>query len=441
MNILVVGNGFDLSHFLPTKYDHFMFAMKSIQNFNNNFVDMNYKDIFGELLNTEYYFFDKTRQYYDINQVTIDQEKIKYFKLKLNNNIWYKYFLDHFNQIKTWIDFEQKIEEALILSAKAINLINDKYKDLGSFYYPIYTLPSRSEYEFYLTDREFDLLNYLGLIQTDSTQTSDDFKSGQFTKEFFIKEDYDTYGFDSKKYLYFLQKNLDEFIHIFNLYLCLIIDKMTPYKEFKIKDFVTIDQIYSFNYTSTFEKFYDKNAKIHYLHGKAGDNHNLVLGISEIKHDILKDLRAYSFTKYHQKIFKDTHYNFLSEEITKIKYYTKKIEEITLDYRSGIRPVTNVNSYTSEIQTYKNIINRADLNIFIWGHSLDISDDVYINEIFSFNEPSDNNVRVTIFHFNKSAKFDLLTNLFHILGKEKVEKWMKKGWLTFKENPEITQID
>ncbi|MDC5338508.1 hypothetical protein OHW59_17830, partial [Acinetobacter baumannii] len=112
-----------------------------------------------------------------------------------------------------------------------------------------------------------------------------------------------------------------------------------------------------------------------------------------------------------------------------------------LDYRSGIRPVTNVKSYTSEIQTYKNIINGADLNIFIWGHSLDISDEVYINEIFSFNEPSDNNVRVTIFHFNKSAKFDLLTNLFHILGKEKVEKWMKKGWLTFKENPEITQID
>ncbi|HAV3447557.1 TPA: hypothetical protein JIE24_001087, partial [Acinetobacter baumannii] len=26
MNILIVGNGFDLSHYLPTKYDHFMVA-------------------------------------------------------------------------------------------------------------------------------------------------------------------------------------------------------------------------------------------------------------------------------------------------------------------------------------------------------------------------------------------------------------------------------
>ncbi|OTL73720.1 hypothetical protein B9X64_13045 [Acinetobacter pittii] len=32
MNILIVGNGFDLSHYLPTKYDHFMVAMEAIEN-------------------------------------------------------------------------------------------------------------------------------------------------------------------------------------------------------------------------------------------------------------------------------------------------------------------------------------------------------------------------------------------------------------------------
>ena len=31
MNILIVGNGFDLSHYLPTKYDHFMDVMQSIE--------------------------------------------------------------------------------------------------------------------------------------------------------------------------------------------------------------------------------------------------------------------------------------------------------------------------------------------------------------------------------------------------------------------------
>ncbi len=49
----------------------------------------------------------------------------------------------------------------------------------------------------------------------------------------------------------------------------------------------------------------------------------------------------------------------------------------------------------------------------------------------------DNNVHVTVYHFNKVAKFDLLANLIYILGKEKVEYWMKNKWLTFKPNPEI----
>ncbi|TCB75290.1 AbiH family protein [Acinetobacter sp. ANC 4177] len=31
MNILIVGNGFDLSHYLPTKYDHFMDVMRAIE--------------------------------------------------------------------------------------------------------------------------------------------------------------------------------------------------------------------------------------------------------------------------------------------------------------------------------------------------------------------------------------------------------------------------
>ncbi|MEE1848748.1 AbiH family protein, partial [Acinetobacter baumannii] len=30
MNILIIGNGFDLSHFLPTKYDHFMEVMNCL---------------------------------------------------------------------------------------------------------------------------------------------------------------------------------------------------------------------------------------------------------------------------------------------------------------------------------------------------------------------------------------------------------------------------
>ena len=78
-----------------------------------------------------------------------------------------------------------------------------------------------------------------------------------------------------------------------------------------------------------------------------------------------------------------------------------------------------------------------DLDFYIWGHSLDVSDKEYIFDLFSLNDDMDRNVRVTVYHFNKTAKFDLLNNLLAILGKDKVEHWMKNKWLQFKENPKI----
>ena len=54
MNILIVGNGFDLSHYLPTKYDHFMDVMRAIEekNLGQPFLDVfrNSVDDFPTLL-------------------------------------------------------------------------------------------------------------------------------------------------------------------------------------------------------------------------------------------------------------------------------------------------------------------------------------------------------------------------------------------------------
>lgn len=83
------------------------------------------------------------------------------------------------------------------------------------------------------------------------------------------------------------------------------------------------------------------------------------------------------------------------------------------------------------------IKKTLNLDLFIWGHSLDLSDREYIEDIFSLNDDFDRNVRVVVYYFDDSAKFSLLNNLLAILGKDKVEKWMKKKWLEFKPNPEI----
>ncbi|MFG4637648.1 hypothetical protein ACF0B9_15250, partial [Acinetobacter baumannii] len=155
-----------------------------------------------------------------------------------------------------------------------------------------------------------------------------------------------------------------------------------------------------------------------------GENQNIVLGISELKGDLLRNLKAYGFTKYHQKLFKNTDYQFLSEDrnIQKILNFWKVIKERNLAITLA--------------EKEKHIIN-----IFIWGHSLDISDEIYINEVFSLNDGKYFNTNVIIYYFDNHAKFNLLTNLLHILGKEKVELWMKKGWLKFEPNPNIVELN
>jgi hypothetical protein len=214
-----------------------------------------------------------------------------------------------------------------------------------------------------------------------------------------------------------LQLKLDEFIELFNFYLEEVVKKLSPKNKFEpLKsdqyDLNKIDQIYSFNYTQTYLDFYNQTTKIDFLHGKSGEKQNMVFGISELEDDVLKKIKAYGFTKYHQKLMKNTNYGFLNHN-----------EEFdNLVNPSGMRE--------GEI-----------IQINIWGHSLDVSDEDYIQEIFSFNGNEDQYVRVTVFYFDTSAKFSLLANLLHILGKEKVEHWMKQGWLKFEPNSDIAQLN
>lgn len=222
------------------------------------------------------------------------------------------------------------------------------------------------------------------------------------------------YGFSSDQYLGFLYKELDSLIKLFNDYLVLVINELEITKNIQ-SPIDEIEQIYSFNYTKTFQRFYVGEQKIDYLHGRLGEDQNIVLGISNLTSQLLIDQKAYGFTKYHQKLLKQTDYSFLddSTEVFKIIKRGRTIVDKGLKF----------------------------FNFYIWGHSLDSSDQEYIHELFSFNLEKDQNVRVIVLYFNKQAKFDSLANLLDILEKEKVEKWMKKGWLKFEKNPNIAEIN
>ncbi|MCF1331054.1 bacteriophage abortive infection AbiH family protein [Acinetobacter baumannii] len=443
MNILIVGNGFDLSHYLPTKYDHFMVAMGAIENWDEQKGEMQFDDLFGSLYEKENYFFKYTKAMYQTDEIKISTEQVKELKQKLKENVWYQYFSDHVREIKTWIDFEQKIEEALIYTTHFLDKINEVSLNENKLERVIRTSGYKaSDYDnkfIYLGEKMCHVLCSIGLLNKDYYNVGYD-DNGRFRKEIATEEtnsheyvisskfirsfsNYDIYNNEGG--LNFLNNQLDSFILIFNLYLELFIKTLTPIVDL-IEDFNFgfVDKIFSFNYTNTYIKFYDASVDTDFLHGSCGENQNIVLGISELKGDLLRNLKAYGFTKYHQKLFKNTDYQFLSEDrnIQKILNFWKVIKERNLAITLA--------------EKEKHIIN-----IFIWGHSLDISDEIYINEVFSLNDGNYFNTNVIIYYFDNHAKFNLLTNLLHILGKEKVELWMKKGWLKFEPNPNIVELN
>ena len=443
MNILIVGNGFDLSHYLPTKYDHFMDVMGAIEakdtgslpeNLEEKEIDerlnllektfqkregiaspshdMAFDELFSKTRDPK--FIEKTKEFYLTESVEMCAKDVLRLQYRLDSNCWYQYFKMHVNDVKTWIDFEQKIEEVLFSFAEAMSFIEQ--------------INNKSENSFTLGNLE----NTVGKRNTIILNCFHIFENKGMRKGFNAKFCYgknDKNGMNPSSFLEFTHKQLEDLIEIFNLYLELIVSKLfqNTMIEINAKEWSYPDKIFSFNYTNTYQRLHD-SVNVEYLHGSCGEYQNIVLGISDLEDESLKKIKAYGFTKYQQKLFKDTHYLFLDEFKRKILLHKKSVEDFERDYHEVDK--------ASQRKLF-GIGEKLNLRIAIWGHSLDVSDKDYILDLFSLNDDIDRNVRVTVYYFDKTAKFSLLNNLLAILGKDKVEQWMKNKWLCFKPNPEI----
>ncbi len=462
MNILIVGNGFDLSHYLPTKYDHFMLVMKAIEKKDLNkpindvlyspfehpihlitkyfkithaldqkSYQMNFEQLFSEFKQSrDMDFIHKTKGNYDVSSIYLTAVQIYEIQNKLKKNGWYQYFKNHVEEIKTWIDFEQKIEEVLIVLAKSIVQIEKVEMNIND-QFDLLDILSKKHID---TLNFFGFSNNVGGAVKIGGRVTNIQRQAYISTKFCHGKNIDN-GFSATAFLDFLQQELEDFIQVFNLYLELIVDKLSSINSISLETdgWTYPDKIFSFNYTDTYQRLHD-SVNVEYLHGSHGENQNIVLGISDLDDVSLKKLKAYGFTKYHQKLFKDTDYIFL-DEFKRIIEDGKKKFDADLKLMSA-NALNDISARFIKRGLGSNA-TTLDLNFMIWGHSLDISDKDYILDLFSLNDDIDRNVRVTVYYFDKTAKFSLLNNLLAILGKDKVEQWMKNKWLCFKPNPEI----
>lgn len=304
MNILIVGNGFDLAHGLPTKYADFL-----------KFIDFFYKHkaqessrlelIAGEDIHCYKYFTDlfNSKQDSEFDQYLYDQSRKTIHELSdlCKDNAWIKYFSEVYKSREQkgkdgWIDFESEI--SLI-----IQTFNSVSRDIQE------TI-QKGGVGTVLSQRQLNVLA-LFVEKMDSS-------SGMAT-HVWKKEEID---FWKQKLL----EDLNKLTRALEIYLSDYISNFMLGNGLPdIKNLPYLDKILSFNYTCAYQRIYGEHPflEFDYVHGKADlrndiQSTNMVLGIDEyLEGDARdKDLEFIEFKKFFQRIHKETGGEHFSVSLT-----------------------------------------------------------------------------------------------------------------------------
>lgn len=127
-NILIIGNGFDLAHNLPTRYTDFLTFVNAWNSLYDNMSKGNYSGSQQSIpapengrMTIEYVssFLNVSPQYYN-------KDYVKKFNELVEENLWIKYFKHICYHKEKWIDFEQEI-------GNVISMVSYYYKTLPGY--------------------------------------------------------------------------------------------------------------------------------------------------------------------------------------------------------------------------------------------------------------------------------------------------------------------
>ena len=429
MKILVIGNGFDLAHELPTKYTNFLEFVKVIKQALSK----------GNLTGIDWGNTDTKVKNFLIHNKGKVQEKLFSNRLMwedlINNNFWIDYFLPIYIDRKRngkdgWIDFESEISEV-------IQSLDDDMHGLSQIY----------NIEDIVNDLSNDFLREMYSDYIDAVQPINPVDNG-FSEGISFKEIRDK-----------LLKDLNRLIRAFEIYLTEYVEKIdievispdieeivaTKNNDRGQKDFL-YSKVISFNYTNIYEQIYlrkydvDCNENVvDYIHGKANanntiDTNNMVLGIDEYlgKKKRNKYVEFITFKKFYQRIHKGTG--------CKYKEWTDTIKGDFADYQIELE----------KSKTEKNIMNlKATVNklkkqylnkhhVYIFGHSLDVTDKDILRDLIL-----NDNVHTTIFYHDKDTMGQQIANLVKVIGQKELIRRAggKDKLIEFKPQKPMNPID
>lgn len=240
MHILILGNGFDIAHDLPTKYSDFLNYCKE-----------------------------------QLQEKTENKSSNLFF-----TNLWVRHFLTIQQEMgENWIDLENEISKVIIYISRLSMMNNkDEHKIFTKYYYD-------NNFSFYIIDRYLD--SPLGHFYPEKGYS-------RCQQENQIK--YIVYFSSPKGVVEFLYEQLREFTKLFEEYLQEEVLKhinieskyKLSLKSIGVKEKDKNIRVLSFNYTDTCERLYKHKFNTYcefkikpvYVHGKTLDceNCNLILG-------------------------------------------------------------------------------------------------------------------------------------------------------------------
>ena len=402
MNLLVIGNGFDLAHGLPTRYSDFLdFMALSINKvydwrFHWGFPDKvkgNKKTYYHEL---EYSALDNIlvdlKQFPKFNEPVKNIFNNNEIEQLINNNFdfrmvqmndWLRYLLCIYSYKKSlenpaymWIDIEYEIEELLIRLQSLEKIFGEES------IFPI-TVPYINGND--KTPKEFYFTTLFERFRRKNNIPEDKIKSEVFSILF---QDLEKFNLLLKFYLTLVQKKFhNEDRRVFNI-------------NTNSENAINIDHIISFNYTDISSIYLTENQKsnIHYINGNLDDDSKIILGFENPDSNKTNEFCDNNINLF----FKDNQRNIYD-----------------VDYR-----------YNTWIKEYKEKFDEK-INVYIIGHSLALSDKKILLDIM------DKVDHVTIYYHSNEDKRNKNTNLLKILGEDKFFKYSSNSLMVLKSQKEI----
>ncbi len=451
MNILIIGNGFDLAHGMKTKYSDFLETLyfynlkgklsesileekeiekintskecsKKIEELNERInkiflkEDISASKVAKEMLREKNKILrsieklEEVKKYYE--KVSIDKiskiEKLEEIKDDISNNVWCNYLYDIYNKNQmrgeNWIDFEKEIRDIIEIIDKHENNLKNN----------IILSKIEKLIEDEIMDREklkkvYNFIDYYLLLHTITKGEKENYDISNINFSYYLRRD--TLQIFLKK----IYDDLNKFINYLEIYL-LELEKDTFNLRSKDIQNLKIDKVLCFNYTHTFSKLYDKENKkeICYIHGEIEENreakfNNMVLGIDEYYDDERKN------TNTNFNIFK--------------KFTQRIIKKTDLKYRDWLEYMDKENH--AYAKGYGYFIH----NIYVFGHSLDITDKDILKDFIDKEY-----VLTTIYYYDKQQQTQQVANLVKLLGQDKFLRMFKEKRIEFKEQSEIVKI-